>query len=106
MILHCVFCKIAPNAAWGDVNAVFEGLAQLCETLDGAVSFKAGPNRDFEEKSKDFKAGFVIHFQDQDALEAYANHPTHTALGQRLCDLTDGGASGIMVFDIDSPSGT
>lgn len=106
MILHCVFCKIAPDAAPDEVNAVFQGLAQLCETLDGALSFQAGPNRDFEEKSKEFKAGFVIHFHDKDALDTYAMHPIHKALGNRLCDLTEGGADGIIVFDIDSRSGT
>ena len=41
-----------------------------------------------------------IRFADRLALATYADHPTHKALGARLCDLCEGGAGGIMVADL------
>lgn len=102
MILHCVFCKSAKTATAGEWSEVMRALADLTDTLSGASEFQSGPNRDFENKSSAYREGFVITFADRDALETYAQHPTHLALGERLCDLCEGGAEGIIVFDLET----
>ncbi|WP_371171420.1 Dabb family protein [Aliiroseovarius sp. 2305UL8-7] len=101
MILHSVYCDFRADAADAQRNDVLEALAQFSEALEGVLGFDFGPNRDFEGKSARFDAGFVIRFADREAVEAYALHPTHQKLGARLCELCNGGAEGIMVFDLE-----
>lgn len=101
MILHCVFCGFSPDADPARIQETFDGLKTLTDTLDGALSFDAGPNRDFEAKSPGFSHGFTIRFQTRAALHHYADHPTHKSLGQALCDLCPNGADDIMVYDLD-----
>lgn len=103
MILHCVFFSFRPDASEPARRAVLDGLSKLCVTLDGALAFETGPNRDFERKSQAYRDGFVIRFSDPAALQAYAGHPTHKQLGGQLCDLCEGGSDGIIVFDLEVP---
>lgn len=103
MILHCVFCKVradTSDAAWQDVMCA---LSDLALSLTGCEGFEAGPNRDFERKTPEFQHGFVIRFGNAAALEHYAVHPEHKALGQTLCGMCEGGADGITVFDLEVP---
>lgn len=102
MILHAVFCQIREDVDPRAVFDVFEQLRMLCARLDGALSFEAGPNRDFEGKSAQFSDGFVIRFSNRQALMHYAEHDTHKQLGAQLCDLCVGGADGITVFDLET----
>lgn len=101
MILHCVFCNFLSDAGHDQQQSVLDRLASFSRTLDGVLSFETGPNRDFENKSADYNAGFIIKFRDRAALNAYAVHPTHQSLGAELCDLCTGGADGIIVYDLE-----
>ncbi|MEM6479221.1 MAG: Dabb family protein [Pseudomonadota bacterium] len=101
MIAHCVFCDIREGAPAHNLDALFAQLGTFARGLEGVISFDAGPNRDFEAKSARYNAGFVIRFRDADALKAYARHPTHRALGARLARACNGGAEGIIVFDLE-----
>ncbi|MBO6676541.1 MAG: Dabb family protein [Rhizobiales bacterium] len=100
MILHCVFCHPSDGAADALLQTMSE-LATFSETLEGVEAFHYGPNLDFEGKSPDHKFGFVIRFASKEALERYADHPTHQALGARLCASCVGGTDGIVVYDLD-----
>ena len=100
MIIHCVFCAMPLGA---EARAVMAELEAFALGLPGVLAFDSGPNRDFEAKSPGFLHGFVIRFADEAARAAYAEHPTHKALGARLVALCEGGADGIMVFDLDVP---
>ncbi len=102
MILHCVFCNFKGVATQAQRNSVLSELADFALLLDGVLAFDFGPNRDFEGKSQGYSDGFVIRFADRAALETYAAHPTHIALGGRLCDICVGGADGITVFDLET----
>ena len=42
-----------------------------------------------------------MRFVTQHALEAYAVHPRHQELGAQLCTLCEGGADGIVVYEIE-----
>ncbi len=103
MILHCVFCSFRPDVAATQSEAVLRELSDFSLSLDGVLGFDFGPNRDFEKKSQGYTDGFVIRFESRDALGLYATHPTHKQLGARLCDLCEGGADGIVVFDLETP---
>ncbi|MDO7607941.1 MAG: Dabb family protein [Loktanella sp.] len=102
MILHCVFYHFRQEAATQQRQEIVQELARFSQSLDGVLGFEHGPNRDFEKKSQGYDSGFVIRFTSQEALATYANHPTHQALGKRLCDLVQGGADGIIVFDLET----
>jgi hypothetical protein len=99
-VLHCVFCHPL-NGADDELLRTISELATFSETLEGVEAFHHGPNRDFEGKSPDHRVGFVIHFASAQALERYAEHPTHQALGARLCASCVGGADGIVVYDLE-----
>ncbi|SHH98890.1 Dabb family protein [Marivita hallyeonensis] len=101
MILHCVFCTFRPDVPSEKRRQILSDLAAFSRTLNGVLGFDHGPNRDFEGKSPQVTDGFVIRFSETADLSAYAEHPTHKALGQRLCDLCVGGADGIMVVDLE-----
>ncbi len=100
MILHCVFCSFRDDVSQEQRRDILEQLAVFSTGLDGVMAFDHGANHDFENKSPDHGAGFVIRFRDKQALEAYAEHPTHEQLGGRLCELCNGGADGIVVYDL------
>ena len=101
MILHCVFCDFKADSADAQRNDILNALALFSEELEGVLGFDFGPNLDFECKSALFDAGFVIRFADRDAAQVYASHPTHQKLGAQLCELCNGGADGITVFDLE-----
>lgn len=105
MILHCVFITRAATTSDAALDDLFADLRALVATLDGARWIGAGPNRDFERLSPDVSDGFVVAFDDRAALAAYAEHPTHKALGARLLAHCDGGLDGLTVVDLTAADG-
>lgn len=101
MILHCVFCQFRDDAPEAARQEVLDALRAFSLTLPGVEGFDAGPNRDFEQKSQGFAAGFVIRFASKAALDAYAVHPEHQRLGAALVALCEGGGDGIVVYDLE-----
>ena len=102
MIEHIVMMKLSKNHDTTELAAVMAGLADLMTRLPGAGRFVLGPNRDFENLSPGFSAGFIGTFDSPAALATYADHPDHKALATRLVALCEGGVAGIMVFDLDT----
>lgn len=101
MIAHCVFLNLHDEADTAELSAVMIGLDALRREIPGFAGFAAGTNLDLEQKSPDFPWGFIAYFETEDALRSYAGNPTHEALGARLCALCEGGAEGIVVYDLD-----
>lgn len=101
MILHCVYLQLSEGYDHIELASVMSGLSDLCDDLSGCQGLKHGANVDLENKSPSFPYGFVATFDTTKALAAYALHPTHKALGARLCALCDGGAAGIIVYDLE-----
>jgi hypothetical protein len=102
MILHCVFLSFRGDVAAGEIAACMDHLSRLQREVDGMLSFAAGPNRDYEGKSPDHPYGFVITFRDRKALMAYDAHPQHKAAGRWLVAHCEGGAEGIVVYDLET----
>ena len=84
------------------MTRVFAALGALRGRVPGLVSFEAGPNLDLEKKSQGFSHGFVMRFESRAALEAYATHPAHLAASRELLAICDGGAAGVMVYDLQT----
>ncbi|WP_299300936.1 Dabb family protein [uncultured Litoreibacter sp.] len=101
MILHSVYLRLPQGTDRTELETVMTGLKQLCKDMVGCTGFQHGPNRDFEGKSHGYPYGFIAQFRDRDALATYAENPEHKALGGRLVSLCDGGADGIVVYDIE-----
>lgn len=101
MIAHCVFLNLAPTTDRGDCQAVLDTLCVFAGGLPGVALARAGVNLDLEAKSPDHSMGFVVHFADRAALDAYAGHPEHKALGAQLVAFCAGGADGIVVYDLE-----
>ena len=102
MIRQCVFLKLKPKADVALLDKVMLDLSALVQRLEGCSGFRAGPNRDYENKTPEFPYGFTLDAVNAEALAAYAVDTEHQALGARLVDLCEGGADGITVFDIDT----
>ncbi|NCO85249.1 MAG: Dabb family protein [Rhodobacterales bacterium] len=101
MIAHVVMMRLAPGHDTGELAAVMEGLGQVMGRLSGALGFEHGVNRDYENLSPGWDAGFICRFTDAAALATYAADPEHRALSQRLLALCAGGLAGLMVIDLD-----
>ncbi len=101
MLIHCVFCDLRDDAPEAELADIYRSFAGLCAEVEGMLSFQAGPNRDYEAKSPRHRTGFVITFRDRAAHLAYDGHPAHKAAGGRLVKLCNGGAEGIVVYDLE-----
>ena len=101
MIRHIVLTKFEPTVAEATISTIYQGLADLTEKLDGAENFTGGRSQSPEQIERGYMHGFVIDFKDWQALEIYAEHPEHKALGASLVDSAQGGIDGILVLDIE-----
>lgn len=102
MISHCVFLRFKASVSEADKQALYQAIADLKAVVPGMVEVTAGPNVSPEGLSGGFADGFIVTFDDRKARDAYLNHPNHIAVGERLIAATDGGLSGILVFDLQS----
>lgn len=100
MISHCVFLRFKASVSEADKQALYQAIADLKLVVPGIVDVKAGPNVSPEGLNGGFVDGFIVTFEDTKARDAYLNHPDHIAVGERLIAATDGGLSGILVFDL------
>ena len=101
MIRHAVYCRLRADVSEAEVAGVMRALGDLRDAIEGMTGFEWGPNRDFEGKSAGFDIGFVCTFADTEDHARYLGHPDHKAAGARLVALCEGGADGIMVFDLE-----
>ncbi|WP_230374289.1 Dabb family protein [Pontivivens ytuae] len=101
MLLHCVFLNFSERYGRAERLEVLRAIAALVPLIDGLEAVEFGVNIDVEGKSPDHEEGFVARFRDRAALAAYAEHPEHRALGARLVEMCEGGADGIVVYDLE-----
>jgi hypothetical protein len=101
MIRHIVLTKFKPDVPEDRIARIYAGLAAVTKALPGARDFKGGRSDSPEKIERGYQHGFVIDFDNWDALANYAANPDHKALGQQLVDNAEGGIDGILVLDID-----
>lgn len=98
---HCVFLSFEAHHSAEARADVLSSLEAIKSALPGMLGYTFGPNRDYEQKSQGFSDGFIVTFKDRAALADYAAHPLHQAFGAKLVSMCNGGADGIMVFDLE-----
>jgi hypothetical protein len=101
MIRHIVLTKFKPETPEETITEIYAGLAALSENLPGAQNFTGGRSESPEQIERGYMHGFVIDFDDWDALRTYADNDTHKVLGGRLVANAIGGIDGILVLDLD-----
>ena len=102
MIKHCVFLNFRAEVSESEQFKIFEGLSMLKNQVKGLVEFEYGNNLDFEQKSADYNSGFIVSFENRQALVEYSEHPEHALLGANLVSMCKDGHQGIIVFDIET----
>lgn len=100
MILHCVFVRFKAALQAADKQAIYDAVAALKNVTPGILDVKYGPNTSPEGLNGGFLDGFIVTFESPEARDAYLVHSEHIAVGERILASTDGGLSGLMVFDL------
>jgi hypothetical protein len=101
MIRHIVLTKFKPDTPENKIAEIFAGLSALTDKLSGARNFTGGKSESPEQIERGYMHGFVIDFDSWDALQRYADHEEHKALGGQLVANAVGGIDGILVLDLD-----
>lgn len=101
MIRHVVLLRFRADLSSDDKDAIHRRLASLQALVPGFEHIAFGINSSPEHLSQGFDDGFVIDFADSTARDAYLAHPDHQLAGAALVAMLDGGADGLVVFDLD-----
>ncbi len=100
MIRHIVLVKFQPDLSEAEARELFAELHIIQSQVPGILSITSGRSESPEKIERGYMHGFVVDFEDWDALETYQNHPDHKALGAKLVANAVGGLDGILVVDI------
>ena len=100
MILHCVFLRFKAALQQADKQAIYDAIAALKNVIPGILDVKYGANVSSEGLNGGFLDGFIVTFESPEARDVYLGHPEHLTVGERIVASTDGGLSGLMVFDL------
>ncbi|MBO3759166.1 Dabb family protein [Ciceribacter sp. L1K22] len=101
MIQHCVFLRFKAAVSDAEKQSLYDGIAALRDDIPGIVDFRYGTNVSPEGLSSGYDDGFIVTFEDAKVRDYYLTHPKHQAVGDRIVSATDGGLSGILVFDME-----
>lgn len=101
MIRHCVFLRFKAAMQDAEKQAIYEAIAALKEVIPGMLDVTFGPNVSPEGLNGGYLDGFIVTFEDVVVRDYYLKHPDHLAVGERIVKATDGGLSGILVFDME-----
>ena len=100
MIRHIVLIKFQPSVSEDTVRDLFQELRTIRDQVSGILDITSGRSESPEKIERGYMHGFVVDFEDWDALERYQTHPDHKALGAKLVANAIGGLDGILVLDI------
>jgi Stress responsive A/B Barrel Domain len=102
MIQHIVLVRFRPEMTEGDIARLFTELHEIKGKVGGILAITAGKSQSPEQLERGYMHGFVVDFQNWDALQSYQDHPDHKSFGARLVQAAIGGLDGILVFDLPS----
>lgn len=100
MIRHIVLIKFQSGVSEETIAALFQELREIETQVAGILDITSGRSESPEKIERGYMHGFVVDFQDWDALQSYQDHPDHKALGAKLVENAVGGLDGILVLDI------
>lgn len=102
MIRHCVFLKFKPEITDTEKQELYGELEALGEILHGILKFDAKANSSPEiGMDKGYSDGFIIDFDTAKSRDIYLDAPEHKAVGAKLVAASQGGADGILVYDME-----
>lgn len=101
MLLHCLFIRFKASVTADQKQELYHRVTELSRLLDGVLDVKYGPNSSFQGLHGGFHDGFIVTLESDEALETFVTHELHEELDDQLLELSDGGLSGIMVFDME-----
>ncbi|MBD8649632.1 Dabb family protein [Rhizobium sp. CFBP 13726] len=100
MILHCVFMRFKTALQLAEKQEIYDAVHGLKTLIPGIVDVKSGPNASSEGLNGGFLDGFIVTFDTLESRDAYLVHPDHITVAERIVAASDGGVSGLMVFDM------
>ena len=100
MIRHIVLIRFRGDVTEETVSHLFDELRAIRNKVPGLIAITAGRSESPEKIERGYMHGFVVDFEDWDALAAYQEHPDHKTLGAKLVAHATGGIDGILVLDI------
>jgi hypothetical protein len=102
MIRHCVFLKFKSEISDVEKQSLYGELKALGAILPGIVKFDAMANSSPEiGMDKGYSDGFIIDFDTAKSRDIYLDAPEHKAGGAKLVAASQGGAEGILVYDME-----
>ncbi|MEQ5775865.1 MULTISPECIES: Dabb family protein [unclassified Thalassospira] len=99
MIRHIVLVQVPYHADPVETAAVFSGMKEIAENVEGMLGFVGGRNLDKDGLHQGFTHAFTIDFVDIAARDAYVVGLDEKQIGHRLTKLAQGGLGGIMVMN-------
>lgn len=87
MIEHIVLFKPKTTTTAQQEDELIQMLRAMRGQIPGIVDLSAG--RNFSERGRGNTIGLVVRFTDHAALEAYATHPVHLPVVQRVREIMD-----------------
>lgn len=100
-IHHCVFMRFRSDTPAAAREKIHADLLALQSKVDGMLGVTISANVSPEPLGGGFNDGFIVRFRDAAARDAYLVHPDHVALGGAIIAQLEGGAAGILVYDLE-----
>jgi hypothetical protein len=100
MILHCVFVRFKSALQAAEKQEIYDAIAGLKTVVPGILDLKTGPNISTEGLNGGFLDGFIVTFESPEARDAYIAAPGHIAVAERIIAASEGGLSGLIVYDL------
>lgn len=105
MIRHVVLIRFGSDTDEAENEAILQEVVAVANSLNGVRAVVYGNNISPETgMDKGYSVGFLIDFADADARDAYLVHPWHQAVGAKIIAAAEGGAAGVLVFDLALPA--
>ncbi|ASJ73817.1 Dabb family protein [Granulosicoccus antarcticus] len=102
MIRHCVFIQFRSSVTAEQRDELFAEISALQLHLTGILAVHIGANVSPETgMDKGFADGFMVDFAGAEARDAYLVDAAHQRAGARLVEAAEGGAAGILVYDLE-----
>ena len=102
MIRHCVFIRFRGDVPQSEKDGIWADIRALKTVVPGYLTLHVGANVSPETgMDKGYSEGFIIDFDGPAARDAYLVHPDHEKAGARVVAAAEGGAAGILVYDIE-----
>jgi len=101
MIRHIVALRFRKDVTQARKDGLYGELDGLRSRLNGMLAFKAFTNVSVEQPLvRGFEDLFWADFTDVSERDAYLTDPEHQRIGAALVAELEGGAEGVLVFDV------